>query len=121
MLGRDASRKGQGHGSGSPGKTITSNQGEDEDECTKVNRPRHGWELLEFWAPIAAVIAALLQGLAYAGYDYFYMHWTEIDGRVLRGRNHVLAMLEWVDLPAPPSAVELRDGQIYRWQSDPSA
>jgi hypothetical protein len=50
-----------------------------------------------------------------------YLHWTEIDGRVLRGRNHVLAMLEWVDLPAPPSAVELRDGQIYRWQSDPSA
>jgi hypothetical protein len=27
----------------------------------------------------------------------------------------VLAMLERVDAPAPPSAVELRDGQIYRW------
>ncbi len=45
-----------------------------------------------------------------------YLHWTEADGGVLRGRNNVLAMLERVDVPAPPSAVGLRDGQIYRWQ-----
>lgn len=45
-----------------------------------------------------------------------YLHWRETDGAVLRGRNNVLAMLERVDAPAPPSAVELRDGQIYRWQ-----
>jgi hypothetical protein len=44
-----------------------------------------------------------------------YLHWTDSDGHVLRGRGKVLAMLERVDAPAPPSAVELRDGQIYRW------
>jgi hypothetical protein len=28
----------------------------------------------------------------------------------------VLAMLESADTPAAPADVELRDGQIYRWQ-----
>jgi hypothetical protein len=45
-----------------------------------------------------------------------YLHWHDADGHVLRGRNNVLAMLETADAPAWPSAVELRDGQISRWQ-----
>jgi hypothetical protein len=44
-----------------------------------------------------------------------YLHWTCEDGRVLRGRRNVLAMLEQAGPPSPPSDVELRDGQVYRW------
>ena len=45
-----------------------------------------------------------------------YLHWTDSSGNTLRGRAKVLAMLERSEAPAPPSAVEFRDGQIYRWQ-----
>ena len=45
-----------------------------------------------------------------------YLRWTFPDGTVLRGRRNVLAMLESADTPAAPADVELRDGQIYRWQ-----
>ncbi|MVZ99665.1 DUF4440 domain-containing protein [Actinomadura sp. LD22] len=47
-----------------------------------------------------------------------YLHWTGADGRTLRGRTKVLAMLEEAaQAPAPPASVELRDGQIYRWRA----
>jgi len=46
-----------------------------------------------------------------------YLHWTDGDGRVVRGRSKVLAMLERMDPPTAPSGVELRDGQIYRWHT----
>jgi hypothetical protein len=49
-----------------------------------------------------------------------YLRWTGSDGMVLRGRSNVLSVLEQADLPTLPSIVELRDGQIYRCQSDPS-
>jgi hypothetical protein len=43
-----------------------------------------------------------------------YLRWD--DGPVsLRGRNHVLAHLRSHPTPRPPSAVEVREGQIYRW------
>ena len=45
-----------------------------------------------------------------------YLHWTDVDGRTLRGRTRVLAMLQRGDTPGPPSAVELRDEPIYRWR-----
>ena len=45
-----------------------------------------------------------------------YLHWTGPDGVTIRGRTKVLAMLADQREPAgPPVAVELRDGQIYRW------
>jgi hypothetical protein len=44
-----------------------------------------------------------------------YLHWTDADGSVTRGRTNVLAMLSRVDPPRPPASVELRGGQIYRW------
>ena len=44
-----------------------------------------------------------------------YLHWTLEDGTVLRGRRNVLAMLEQAAPPDPPTDVELRDGQVYRW------
>jgi hypothetical protein len=44
-----------------------------------------------------------------------YLHWTASDGSRLRGRSKVMDRLERATPPAPPAAVELRDGQIYRW------
>ena len=46
-----------------------------------------------------------------------YLHWSTDDGRVLRGRQIVLAELENRGRPAEPTSYELRDGQIYRWVS----
>jgi hypothetical protein len=45
-----------------------------------------------------------------------YLHWTEA-GRTVRGRTKVLALLASRPALDPPDAVELRDGQIYRWTS----
>jgi hypothetical protein len=45
-----------------------------------------------------------------------YLHWTAADGSRLRGR---IKILDWLAPPAEPVAVELRDGQIYRWQEPP--
>ena len=48
-----------------------------------------------------------------------YLHWTGVDGVTIRGRTKVLALLDNQETaPEPPAAVELRDGQIYRWQSE---
>ena len=47
-----------------------------------------------------------------------YLHWTWPDGSVVRGRVNVLGALSAVGVPEPPAAVELRDGQIYRWVSE---
>ena len=46
-----------------------------------------------------------------------YLQWTLPDGTALRGRRNVMAMLEDTAAPDAPAAVELRDGQIYRWHS----
>jgi hypothetical protein len=45
-----------------------------------------------------------------------YLHWSAADGTRLRGRTKVIDRLQHVGTPARPAAVELRDGQIYRWQ-----
>jgi hypothetical protein len=45
-----------------------------------------------------------------------YVHWTRADGSRLRGRTKVMEWLQDAGRPPEPSAVELRDGQIYRWQ-----
>lgn len=45
-----------------------------------------------------------------------YLHWQTAGGTVVRGRVKVLEMLgSSAGAPVPPSSVELRDGQIYRW------
>ncbi len=48
-----------------------------------------------------------------------YLHWT-CDGVTTRGRTNVLALLDREGPAArrPPTAVELRDGQVYRWTVD---
>jgi hypothetical protein len=46
-----------------------------------------------------------------------YLHWSGLDNLTIRGRKRVLAMLtERRNPPGPPSSVELRDNQIYRWR-----
>jgi len=50
-----------------------------------------------------------------------YVHWRGADGRLLRGRTNVLALLEHAHRLAPPSSYELRDGQIYRWDAPPAS
>ena len=45
-----------------------------------------------------------------------YLHWTDRDGVRTRGRVKVLALLRSRDSALePPSAIELRDDQVYRW------
>ena len=49
-----------------------------------------------------------------------YLHWE--DGEVrLRGRTHVLEHLRATPTPRPPTGVEVRDGQVYRWRRDRDA
>jgi hypothetical protein len=43
-----------------------------------------------------------------------YVHWTE-NGVKLRGRTNVLAHVVARPHVIAPTAVELRDGQVYRW------
>ena len=48
-----------------------------------------------------------------------YLHWTGVDGVTIRGRTNLLALLDDLDTPPePPASVELRDGQIYRWEGE---
>jgi hypothetical protein len=43
-----------------------------------------------------------------------YLHFTDGDV-VLRGRRNVLEHLRSHPTPRPPTEVEVRDGQVYRW------
>ncbi len=45
-----------------------------------------------------------------------YLHWHDRGGEV-RGRTKVLAHLHDVPTPRPPTEVEIRDDQVYRWRS----
>jgi hypothetical protein len=45
-----------------------------------------------------------------------YLHWASSDGRTVRGRIKVMAMLAERDPLLWPTSVEVRDDQIYRWQ-----
>jgi glutathione S-transferase len=45
-----------------------------------------------------------------------YLHWRAADGTRLRGRTKVIEWLQQAAAPVMPAVVELRDGQIYRWQ-----
>lgn len=48
-----------------------------------------------------------------------YLHWTRSDGSVVRGRANLIAEVESGRVPLAPVAVELRDGQLYRWTEAP--
>ena len=85
-------------------------------DAWRMCTPKMLHELPELPAPAAAAWAAIdagewgeLRPLLHP-----YLHWH--DGDVaLRGRTHVLRHLQQVPTPRPPTEVEVRDGQIYRW------
>ena len=43
------------------------------------------------------------------------LHFTD-RGWSVRGREQLLAALAERPTPRPPTSVEIRDGQVYRWQ-----
>lgn len=43
-----------------------------------------------------------------------HVHWQD-RSIVLRGRLNVLSHVRSVPTPRPPTSVEIRDGQVYRW------
>jgi hypothetical protein len=49
-----------------------------------------------------------------------YLHWASSDGRTVRGRIKVMAMLAERDPLLWPTSVEVRDDQIYRWREPPN-
>ncbi len=46
-----------------------------------------------------------------------YLTWTRRDGTTVRGRVKVLALLETEPPEEAPRVTQLRDGQVYRWDS----
>ena len=69
-------------------------------------------------AAVAEVLDALQRGdrerLRLALHPY--LRWTREDGTVLRGRRRLLDLLAEAPPLGPPASVELRDGQICRWE-----
>lgn len=95
----------------------------DEDEMRelvvdawRMCTPKMLHELPELPAPTAAAWSAMDQGdlAELRPLLHPHVHWT--NGAVqLRGRARVLAHLADHPTPRPPTEVEIRDGQIYRW------
>jgi hypothetical protein len=70
--------------------------------------------------PVAAAARAAIAARDWAALTALlhpYLHWDD-GARRLRGRTKLLAYLaaNGADVAAP-SAIEMRDGQIYRWRS----
>lgn len=69
------------------------------------------------------VVAETLSAIAEKDWDdlrlrlHPYLRWTWPDGSTTRGRLNVMDALRRNDTPDIPSWFELRDGQIYRWNS----
>jgi hypothetical protein len=85
-------------------------------DAWRMCTPQMLHDLPEMPAPTAAAWAAIdaedwseLKPLLHP-----YLHFTDGD-LTLRGRNQVLAHLRSHPTPKPPTEVEIRDGQVYRW------
>jgi hypothetical protein len=85
-------------------------------EAWRMCTPKMLHDLPEQPAPTAAAWAAMdagewgeLRPLLHP-----YLHWRD-RGVSLRGRSTVLRHLQQVPTPRPPSEVEVREGQLYRW------
>jgi len=78
--------------------------------------PKMLHELPELPAPTAAAWAAMDDGEwgELRALLHPYVQWTDRTVR-LRGRSKVLAHLREQPTVRPPVAVEVRDGQVYRW------
>lgn len=81
--------------------------------------PRMLHDLPELPAP-AAQAWALIDARDFSGAHpllHPHLHWQDRDV-VLTGRSNVLAHLRQVPRPRPPDRVEVRDGQVHRWERD---
>ncbi|HWJ68400.1 MAG TPA: MmcQ/YjbR family DNA-binding protein [Nocardioides sp.] len=81
--------------------------------------PRMLHDLPDLPAP-AAQAWALIDARDFSGAHpllHPHLHWQDRDV-VLTGRSSVLAHLRQVPRPRPPDRVEVRDGQVHRWERD---
>lgn len=73
-------------------------------------------DLPEMPPPTSAAWAAMDAGEWGELRPLLHPHLHFVDGRTtLRGRSNVLHHLQDSPTPKPPTSVEIRDGQVYRW------
>lgn len=85
-------------------------------DAWRMCTPKMLHDLPELPQPAAAVWAAMDAGEwgEVRPLLHPYVRWHDGD-LALRGRAQVLAHLQARPVPRPPRAVEVRDGQVYRW------
>jgi hypothetical protein len=86
-------------------------------DAWRMCTPKMLHELPELPEPAAAAWAAIdagewgeLRPLLHP-----HLHWSD-GATALRGRTTVVRHLQQVPTPRPPTEVEVRDGQLYRWR-----
>jgi hypothetical protein len=85
-------------------------------DAWRMCTPKMLHDLPELEPPAAAAWAAIDAGEWGEARDLLHPYLHFEDGAVtLRGRTNVLAHLRSHPTPKPPAAVEVRDGQLYRW------
>ena len=85
-------------------------------DAWRMCTPKMLHDLPELEPPAAAAWAAVDAGEWDEARRLLHPHLHFHDGAVaLRGRNAVLEHLRNHPRPKPPAAVEVRDGQLYRW------
>ncbi|GAA1792666.1 hypothetical protein GCM10009795_042890 [Nocardioides hankookensis] len=85
-------------------------------DAWRMCTPKMLHDLPELQPPAAAAWAAIDAGEWHDAQALLhpYLHFT--DGAVtLRGRKNVLDHLRSHPTPKPPTSVDVRDGQVYRW------
>jgi hypothetical protein len=80
---------------------------DDPDLADEVTRAAHVAMLAQDWDALRLLL-------------HPYLHWTTAEGTRVRGRTNVMERLQNAAPPGEPYAVELRDGQVYRWQERPN-
>lgn len=85
-------------------------------DAWRMCTPKMLHDLPELPAPAAQAWNAMDSGewSDLTTYLHPYLHFTDGD-LALRGRKNVLAHLRDHPTPKPPTTVEVRDGQVYRW------
>ena len=85
-------------------------------DAWRMCTPKMLHDLPELEPPAAQAWAAVDAGEWEAVQTLLHPHLHFTDGAVaLRGRTNVIAHLRSHPTPKPPTAVEVRDGQLYRW------
>ncbi|CAI9404858.1 MmcQ/YjbR family DNA-binding protein [Nocardioides sp. T2.26MG-1] len=85
-------------------------------DAWRMCTPQMLHDLPDLPAPTAAAWAAMDAGEWADLQPMLHPHLHFTDGAVsLRGRQQVLAHLRAHPTPRPPTSVEVRDGQVYRW------